>query len=47
MPGFRTSATIGLPVCPHFLMEPHRPPARVQNDKHVEYIPQLDDITTW
>ena len=36
-----------MPVCPHFLMELHVSLAcAVQNGKYVEYIPQLDDLTT-
>jgi L-alanine-DL-glutamate epimerase-like enolase superfamily enzyme len=36
-----------MPVCPHFLMELHVSlTCAVQNGKYVEYIPQLDDITT-
>jgi L-alanine-DL-glutamate epimerase-like enolase superfamily enzyme len=36
-----------MPVCPHFLMELHVSlTCAVQNGKFVEYIPQLDDITT-
>jgi L-alanine-DL-glutamate epimerase-like enolase superfamily enzyme len=36
-----------MPVCPHFLMELHVSLAcAVPNGKYVEYIPQLDDITT-
>jgi len=36
-----------LPVCPHFLMELHVSlVCAVQNGKYVEYIPQLDDVTT-
>ncbi|MCJ8052881.1 mandelate racemase/muconate lactonizing enzyme family protein [Shinella curvata] len=36
-----------IPVCPHFLMELHVSlTCAVQNGKYVEYIPQLDDITT-
>lgn len=37
----------GVPVCPHFLMELHVSLcAAVPNATWVEYIPQLDDITT-
>lgn len=37
----------GVPVCPHFLMELHVSLcAAVPNAAWVEYIPQLDDITT-
>lgn len=36
-----------MPVCPHFLMELHVSlTCAVQKGKYVEYIPQLDDITT-
>jgi L-alanine-DL-glutamate epimerase-like enolase superfamily enzyme len=36
-----------MPVCPHFLMELHLSLAcAVQNGKYVEYIPQLDELTT-
>ena len=36
-----------MPVCPHFLMELHVALcAAVPNAAWVEYIPQLDDITT-
>ena len=36
-----------LPVCPHFLMELHVSlVCAVPNGRHVEYIPQLDEITT-
>lgn len=36
-----------LPVCPHFLMELHVSlVCAVPNGKYVEYIPQLDDLTT-
>ncbi len=36
-----------IPVCPHFLMELHVSlAAAVPNGKYVEYIPQLDDLTT-
>jgi L-alanine-DL-glutamate epimerase-like enolase superfamily enzyme len=36
-----------MPVCPHFLMELHVSLAcAVPNGKYVEYIPQLDDVTT-
>ena len=36
-----------MPVCPHFLMELHVSLAcAVTNGKYVEYIPQLDDLTT-
>ncbi len=36
-----------VPVCPHFLMELHVALAcAVPNGRYVEYIPQLDDITT-
>lgn len=36
-----------IPVCPHFLMELHVSlVCAIQNGKYVEYIPQLDDLTT-
>lgn len=36
-----------IPVCPHFLMELHVSlVCAVQNGKYVEYIPQLDPLTT-
>jgi L-alanine-DL-glutamate epimerase-like enolase superfamily enzyme len=36
-----------LPICPHFLMELHVSlTAAVPNGRWVEYIPQLDDLTT-
>jgi L-alanine-DL-glutamate epimerase-like enolase superfamily enzyme len=36
-----------MPICPHFLMELHVSLAcAVPNGKYVEYIPQLDDLTT-
>lgn len=36
-----------IPVCPHFLMELHVSlVCAVQNGKYVEYIPQLDEVTT-
>jgi L-alanine-DL-glutamate epimerase-like enolase superfamily enzyme len=36
-----------IPVCPHFLMELHVSlTCAVPNGKYVEYIPQLDDLTT-
>jgi len=36
-----------MPVCPHFLMELHVSLAcAVANGKYVEFIPQLDDLTT-
>jgi L-alanine-DL-glutamate epimerase-like enolase superfamily enzyme len=36
-----------IPVCPHFLMELHVSLAcAVPNGKYVEYIPQLDELTT-
>ncbi len=36
-----------MPVCPHFLMELHVSlVCAVPNGKYVEYIPQLDEITT-
>jgi L-alanine-DL-glutamate epimerase-like enolase superfamily enzyme len=36
-----------MPVCPHFLMELHVSlTCAVPNGKYVEYIPQLDDLTT-
>ncbi len=39
--------TFDVPVCPHFLMELHVSLcAAVPNARWVEYIPQLDDITT-
>jgi L-alanine-DL-glutamate epimerase-like enolase superfamily enzyme len=35
------------PVCPHFLMELHVSlTCAVPNGRYVEYIPQLDDLTT-
>ena len=37
----------GVPVCPHFLMELHLPLAcGVDNARWLEYIPQLDELTT-
>ncbi len=42
-----TAEAFDMPVCPHFLMELHVSlTCAVQNGKYVEYIPQLDDITT-
>jgi L-alanine-DL-glutamate epimerase-like enolase superfamily enzyme len=39
--------TFDMPICPHFLMELHVSLVRaVQNGKYVEYIPQLDAVTT-
>jgi L-alanine-DL-glutamate epimerase-like enolase superfamily enzyme len=39
--------TFNVPVCPHFLMELHVALCcAVPNSRWVEYIPQLDDITT-
>ena len=39
--------TFNVPVCPHFLMELHVSlSAAVPNGAWVEYIPQLDDVTT-
>ena len=39
--------TFNLPVCPHFLMELHVALCcAVPNARWVEYIPQLDDLTT-
>lgn len=39
--------TFNMPVCPHFLMELHVALcAAVPNARWVEYIPQLDDLTT-
>jgi L-alanine-DL-glutamate epimerase-like enolase superfamily enzyme len=36
-----------MPVCPHFLMELHVSlTCAVSNGKYVEYIPQLDELTT-
>jgi len=36
-----------IPVCPHFLMELHVSLAcAVPNGRYIEYIPQLDDLTT-
>ena len=36
-----------MPLCPHFLMELHVSlTCAVPNGKYVEYIPQLDDLTT-
>ncbi len=36
-----------IPVCPHFLMELHVSlTCAVSNGRYVEYIPQLDDLTT-
>jgi L-alanine-DL-glutamate epimerase-like enolase superfamily enzyme len=36
-----------MPMCPHFLMELHVSLAcAVQNGRYVEYIPQLDELTT-
>jgi len=42
-----TAESFNLPVCPHFLMELHVSlVCAVQNNRWLEYIPQLDDITT-
>ena len=42
-----TAETFNAPICPHFLMELHVALcAAVPNATWVEYIPQLDDITT-
>ena len=42
-----TAESFNLPVCPHFLMELHVSlSAAVPNGAWVEYIPQLDSITT-
>ena len=42
-----TAESFNAPVCPHFLMELHVALcAAVPNAAWVEYIPQLDDITT-
>lgn len=42
-----TAEAFDMPVCPHFLMELHVSLAcAVPNGKYVEFIPQLDDITT-
>lgn len=42
-----TAEAFDMPICPHFLMELHVSlTCAVQNGKYVEYIPQLDDITT-
>jgi L-alanine-DL-glutamate epimerase-like enolase superfamily enzyme len=42
-----TAETFDAPVCPHFLMELHVSLAcAVPNGRYVEYIPQLDDLTT-
>ena len=39
--------TFNIPICPHFLMELHVSlSAAVPNGAWVEYIPQLDDVTT-
>jgi L-alanine-DL-glutamate epimerase-like enolase superfamily enzyme len=39
--------TFNVPICPHFLMEIHVGLcAAVPNAAWVEYIPQLDDVTT-
>ncbi len=39
--------TFDAPICPHFLMELHVSLAcAVPNGRYVEYIPQLDDLTT-
>ena len=39
--------TFDAPMCPHFLMELHVSlGCAVQNGRYVEYIPQLDDLTT-
>ena len=40
-------ATFHLPVCPHFLMELHVSLCcAVPNSRWLEYIPQLDDLTS-
>ena len=42
-----TAEAFDMPICPHFLMELHVSlTCAVPNGKYVEYIPQLDDITT-
>ncbi|MBV9286650.1 MAG: mandelate racemase/muconate lactonizing enzyme family protein [Hyphomicrobiales bacterium] len=42
-----TAEAFDIPVCPHFLMELHVSLAcAVPNGKYVEYIPQLDELTT-
>lgn len=42
-----TAEAFDIPVCPHFLMELHVSlVCAIQNGKYVEYIPQLDDVTT-
>jgi len=42
-----TAESFNMPVCPHFLMELHVSlVCAVQNNRWLEYIPQLDDITT-
>lgn len=42
-----TAESFNIPVCPHFLMELHVSlVCAVQNNRWLEYIPQLDDITT-
>jgi L-alanine-DL-glutamate epimerase-like enolase superfamily enzyme len=41
-----TAESFNIPVCPHFLMELHVSlVCAVQNNRWLEYIPQLDDIT--
>jgi len=35
-----------MPVCPHFLMELHVPVLAVPNSRWLEYIPQLDMVTS-
>jgi len=42
-----TAESLNLPVCPHFLMELHVALCcAVPNSRWLEYIPQLDDLTT-
>jgi L-alanine-DL-glutamate epimerase-like enolase superfamily enzyme len=42
-----TAEAFDMSICPHFLMELHVSLAcAVPNGKYVEYIPQLDDVTT-
>ena len=42
-----TAETFNLPVCPHFLMELHVSLCcAVPNSRWLEYIPQLDDLTS-
>ena len=42
-----TAETFHLPVCPHFLMELHVSLCcAVPNSRWLEYIPQLDDLTS-